>query len=385
MKHSAFLLFFGIVFIIYSLVNFYIVRRGWLAFSGSCRLRTVFLVVMLLLAIAYPLSRFLEHSALRSLSVPLVHVGAYYLAAMVFLLFLLLGADVLRGLGRLLHLLPQGWRDWGGAVGLRVYSAILAAALVMTLAGAWNARHLQVRRLNLTLAKKQGRHERLRVVMASDIHIGALLPPERFHEIARLINQQDPDVALIVGDLFDEDVTRLNREELIGSLQALRSRYGAYAVLGNHDYFADVRASMALMEKGGLKVLRDEGVRVNDAFYLLGRDDRQSVHMKGSRAALAQLKAALPDDDLPVVLMDHQPFGLQEAEAAGVALQLSGHTHHGQIWPFQWITRRIYEISWGYGRRGETQYYVSSGAGSWGPPVRRGNRPEIVVFDLTFQ
>lgn len=385
MKHTAFLLFFSVVLIIYSLINFYIVRRGWLAFSGLGRLRTVFLVAMLLLAIAYPLSRFLEHSALRSLSVPLVHVGAYYLAAMVFLFFLLLGADVLRGLGRLLHLLPQGWRDWGGPAGLRVYAAILAAALVMTLVGAWNARHLQVRRLNLTLAKKQGQHERVRVVMASDIHIGALLPPQRFHEIARLINRHEPDVVLIVGDLFDEDVTRLDREELIGSLQALRSRYGAYAVLGNHDYFADVRASIALMEKGGLKVLRDEGVRVNDAFYLLGRDDRQSVHMKGSRAALAQLKEALPDDDLPVVLMDHQPFGLEEAEAAGVALQLSGHTHHGQIWPFQWITRRIYEISWGYGRRGETHYYVSSGAGTWGPPVRLGNRPEIVVLDLTFQ
>jgi len=383
MKITGFILFFLIVFSFYFLVNFYLARRGWAAFHDLGWPRSVFLLVFLLLALLYPLSRFLERSSLRDLAIPMTQIGAYYLAMMIFLLVLLLAVDGVRLLDWLFRLSPQGWRSWKGPLARWVYLGCLLVALLLTLVGAWNARHIQVRRLALSLPKKQGALNQVRLVLASDIHLGTLIPASRFREMARLINEQKPDAVLIGGDLFDEDVTRLNESELVESLASLKSRYGTYAILGNHEYFAGAQATIALMRKGGFTVLREESVRVADAFYLVGRDDRQGSHWGGLRTPQSRLMANLPKD-LAVMAMDHQPFSLEEAADAGVDLQLSGHTHHGQIWPFNFITNRVYEISWGYGRKGQTQYYVSCGAGTWGPPVRLGNRPEIVVLEISF-
>jgi predicted MPP superfamily phosphohydrolase len=176
----------------------------------------------------------------------------------------------------------------------------------------------------------------------------------------------------------------LKEEEVVASLRSIKSRYGTFVVLGNHDYYGGVEHSIHLMERGGLKLLRDEGVKVADAFYLIGRDDREAGRFGRMRKSLETMQMN-PGSNLPVILLDHEPFHLEQAEQAGVDLQLSGHTHHGQIWPFNLMTKAIYDISWGYGRRGHTQYYVSCGVGTWGPPVRLGNRPEIVVIDLFFK
>jgi uncharacterized protein len=292
--------------------------------------------------------------------------------------------DIFRLLDHAFRMLPEGYRSWQGPVAGRVFLLAAAAALLLVIVGAVNSRLFHVRSLSLTLPKKQGVLDSLRVVMVSDVHIGSMIPPSRFRAKVELMNRQNPDVVLIAGDLFDEDVVRLNEEELVASLRSIKSRYGTYVVLGNHDYYGGVEHSIHLMERGGLKLLRDEGVHVADAFYLIGRDDREAGRFGKMRKSLETLRMN-PGSNLPVILLDHEPFNLEQAEQAGVDLQLSGHTHHGQIWPFNFMTKAIYDISWGYGRRGQTQYYVSCGLGTWGPPVRLGNRPEIVVIDLTFK
>ena len=278
--------------------------------------------------------------------------------------------------------LPHGWRSWKGPVALPIYFGLVSVTLLLIVIGGWNARQLQVKKLDLTLPKKQGALPSMRVAMISDVHLGALMPPRRFQSMVQTINEQDPDVVLIVGDLFDEDVNRLDQQELKRVLASIKSRYGVYAVLGNHEYFTDVNGCMALMEQSGITVLRDRCVAVADAVYLLGRDDLQGRYGGRQRAALPSLAPA--GRELPLIVMDHQPQRLQESREAGADLQVSGHTHHGQFWPFNYITRAVYEISWGYAKIGQTQYYVSCGAGAWGPPVRLGNRPEIVVLNLSF-
>jgi len=384
MKNPGFLLFFFIVLSIFSLVNVYIIRRGAIALSTCGGWRTLFIFSMVLLASSYPLGRFLERSPWPWLGMPLIKIGAHYLAFMIFMLLILTVLDVVR----LIHLgvgfLPSGWRSWRDPFAGRIFLTAMSAAIVLMVAGAINSRMFQVRSLALTLPKNQSVLDSMRVVLVSDVHLGSMIPPDRFLAKVALINRQHPDIVLIAGDLFDEDVVRLREEELVGALRSIRSRFGTYAVLGNHDYYGGVDHSVRLMEKGGLKLLRDEVVDVAGAIYLVGRDDREAGRFGRMRLPLTtMLDHRLPPR--PVILLDHQPFHLEEAEAAGVDLQLSGHTHHGQIWPFNLMTSAIYDISWGYGRRGQTQYYVSCGVGTWGPPVRLGNRPEIVVIDVAFK
>ena len=130
--------------------------------------------------------------------------------------------------------------------------------------------------------------------------------------------------------------------------------------------------------------MRDTSLLIDQRFYLVGRDDRDKSRFTGKkRKELGELMQHV-DLSRPVILMDHQPFNLEKARELGVDLQVSGHTHHGQLWPFNYITNAIYELSYGYKQIGQTHFYVSTGFGTWGPPVRLGNRPEIVQIKLIF-
>ena len=171
---------------------------------------------------------------------------------------------------------------------------------------------------------------------------------------------------------------------MAASLQKLKAPYGVFAVTGNHEYFGGVQKSVAYIQEGNVKVLQDTAVKIDDAFYLIGRKDLTGKSFGDLRRPLNEVMDGV-DKNLPLILMDHQPFHLEEAEQNGIDLQLSGHTHHGQLFPFNLITNKVYEKSWGYLRKGETQYYVSCGVGTWGPPIRIGNRPEIVQIKVRFK
>jgi hypothetical protein len=159
---------------------------------------------------------------------------------------------------------------------------------------------------------------------------------------------------------------------------------GVFGITGNHEYIGGVEEAVAYLEEHGIRMLRDTCIILRGGITLCGREDRSSMQFGGlRRKGLGELLKDV-DRTRPVIMMDHQPFDLDSVAKAGVDVQLSGHTHHGQLWPLNYITKVVYEQSWGYLRKSGTQFYVSSGAGSWGPPVRLGNRPEIVVLTLHF-
>jgi predicted MPP superfamily phosphohydrolase len=221
--------------------------------------------------------------------------------------------------------------------------------------------------------------------MASDIHLGTIIGRKQFGQIVSMINERDPDLVLFPGDILDEDPAPVIHDNLGGLLRSIRSRYGVLAITGNHEYIGGVEVACRFLAEHGIRVLRDQSVRLGDFLHVIGREDRSIERFTGKpRKPLAELMRDV-DRRLPVILMDHQPFALEEAVRNGVDLQLSGHTHHGQMWPLNLVTKMIYEISWGYIRKENTQFYVSSGVGTWGPPVRIGNRPEIVEINLHFE
>jgi len=139
------------------------------------------------------------------------------------------------------------------------------------------------------------------------------------------------------------------------------------------------------MEEYGMKVLRDNYKLVDSSFYIVGREDvSMNSFIRRKRKPLESIMSSI-NSDYSKILLDHTPVKLEQAEEQGIDLQFSGHTHHGQIWPANIITNMIYEISWGYKKKGNTHYYVTSGAGTWGPPVRTGSKSEIVNIKIKFE
>jgi predicted MPP superfamily phosphohydrolase len=259
----------------------------------------------------------------------------------------------------------------------------LVSALFAIGAGYWNGCEPKIRTVHINLEKKLGERDPLRVAVISDLHLGTIVGEKKLRKIVGLVQSLKADLILLPGDILDEDPHRILGNQVRGILKELSAPFGVYAVTGNHEYLAGVEKACSYLEETGIRVLRDEVVKVGDSLYIVGREDRSSSVFAGrKRASLRELLANIPQG-YPILVMDHQPVNLHEAEENGVDIQVSGHTHHGQLFPLNYITELVYEVSWGYVKKGGTHIYVSCGVGTWGPPVRLGSRPEIVELVLT--
>ncbi|HEX2866043.1 MAG TPA: metallophosphoesterase [Ignavibacteriales bacterium] len=378
-----FIIFFSIVLLLYGLINYYIFIRGWQAIPKGSPVRAYYLIIFLFLALSYFAARWLEKKAFYAVSDPLMWIGAFWLAAMVYFLFAVVLLDILRLANHFTGFFPAFiTKDYTRA---KYYTgvAVLAIVALTVIFGRINAVHPRLKVLELAINKKTNPVKSLNIVAASDIHLGTLVGNSRLDSLVQKINDLDPDVVLLPGDIVDEDLGPVIKKNLGETLRKIKSRYGIFAVPGNHEFFGGIQAATQYLTDHGITMLRDSVVVLEGGVYLIGRDDR-SVNQIKKRKSLQELMLQV-DKTKPVIMMDHQPFDLQEAEDNGVDLQISGHTHHGQLWPFNFITNRVYELSWGYKKKGNTNYYVSSGFGGWGPPIRTGNTPEVVNFRLKFE
>src|SRR4051794_1128332 len=267
--------------------------------------------------------------------------------------------------------------------GLAVAAGAVAVATTGT--GAWFANSAPaVRRVPITLPTLDPALDGLRIVTFSDAHLSATYGGRRFQRVVELVNAQRPDVVAIVGDLVDSSVDELRED--VAPLADLVSAQGVFFVTGNHEYFVDTRAWLRHLPTLGIDVLHNERVEIRRgtaAFDLAGIDDRTAAS-SGIPGQGADLDAALDgrDGSRPVVLLAHQPVQVEQARARGVDLQLSGHTHGGQLWPFDAVVRLDQPAVEGWSRQGPTQLYVTPGVGFWGPPARVGARPEVTVIEL---
>jgi hypothetical protein len=262
---------------------------------------------------------------------------------------------------------------------------LIGLVIVTVTAGFINARNPVIRSMDLHISKKINGGGTLKIAMASDIHLGTLVGKRGASRLVRMINGVHPDIILLAGDIVDEDLKSVTRRNLGDTLKNLVAPLGVYAITGNHEYIGGAAEAVAYLTRYNIKFLSDTIELIDNRFYLAGRDDRDKSRFTGKpRKPLADILKGI-DHSFPILLMDHQPFQLSRPEELGVDLQLSGHTHDGQIWPFNYITGAIYEVSWGYKKKGNTHIYVSCGFGTWGPPMRIGNRPEVVLITLHFE
>jgi predicted MPP superfamily phosphohydrolase len=258
----------------------------------------------------------------------------------------------------------------------------LAALLAVIISfGSWQARHETVTRYRM-VTEKPLPGGRLSVTLVSDIHTGSMVKKKHLDRLVSAVNRLEGDIILLAGDIIDRANMDCIDEYRAGNLSRLNAPLGVWAITGNHEYIGgDLEEFHRRVEADGIRLLMDEAVLIADAFYIIGRKDRSAARRGDGRKPLGELTEGL-DRSLPFIMMDHQPFNLEEAEAEGIDLQVSGHTHNGQIWPGPLIVKRIYENGYGLLYKGRTTVVVTSGFGTWGPPLRLGTRAEIVFIEL---
>lgn len=293
----------------------------------------------------------------------------------VLLLYLTLAFAVL-DLCQWTHLIPRAWLHDNG------YTAMGMACLMALLLGYGYAhyRHKFRQELRLETPKRVSDHiarREKKVVLLSDLHLGYHISRREFARWVDLLNDEHPDLILIGGDIIDISVRPLLMEGVAREFRRLKAP--VYACLGNHEYYAGEPRARKFYQEAGIVLLRDS-VAVADGITIIGRDDRSNARRTPLRELISHV-----DHSTYVILLDHQPYHLEEAEQAGIDFQFSGHTHDGQVWPISWLTSTMYEKSFGYLRKGHTKYYVTSGIGIWGPKFRLGTRSEYVVATLCQQ
>ncbi len=384
MKTGGLILFITIVTIIYGLVNYYLFSRAIQVFPSGSPYQAWFIIAFWLIVSTFILARILERVYPCGFTGVITWIGSFWLAFMLYFLMVVILIDLVRLSDHFFHWLPSIiFSDYQKTKTL-LFTASVALVTLVVVVGFINARIPVIREINLNIDKKAADGQTLSIVMASDIHLGTIISRRKATRLVETINSLKPDIVLFAGDIVDEDLAPVIKNDLGKSLSGIHSRLGVYAITGNHEYIGGAEPAIRYLQQHGITMLRDTTIFIDHKFYLAGRDDRDKPRFTGkTRKGLDEVLYGA-DRSYPIILMDHQPFSLGKTAAQGVDLSLSGHTHHGQLWPFNYITSAIYEISHGYKQIGKTHFYVSSGFGTWGPPVRLGNRPEIVHIKLTF-
>lgn len=384
MKTGLFIIFIGIISLVYGLINFYIFSRGVQAFTPGSAGRFWFTLVFWVIVSAFIIARILERYYPCAFTGILTWVGSFWLAFMLYFLLIVILIDVSRILQHFFHIYPHFFfTDLARTKMITFIVSVSVVTLIVAL-GFINARNPRIKPLSLHINKTVQGDKTLNIVMTSDIHLGTLIAKRKANKLVAVINSLHPDIVLFAGDLVDEDLSPVIKFNLGENLVQIHARFGVFAIPGNHEYIGGAEPAIRYLKDHGIIMLRDTFLQIDERFYLVGRDDRDKPRFTGKpRKELPELMKGI-DHSFPIILMDHQPFNLEKAVESGVDLQLSGHTHHGQLWPLNYLTQAMYELSWGYMKKGTTHFYVSSGFGTWGPPIRLGNKPEIVNIHLSF-
>ena len=378
-------LFFIIFLTVYTSLNFYVFIRGWQVISAYPVLKPIYAILFFLIAYGYVIAKVL-YKYLHPLAYDIIlGIGAIWFAFLAYFLLSLLLIDILR--------LFNGWLSFFPSIITNNYesakriTAIIVIALVglIVFLGNLNKRNIEIRNLEITIPKGDSTLDELNIVMASDIHLSPIDGERLLVKIVDKMNSLNPDIILLAGDIVDDKASVLDERGIGESFRKLKSRYGVYSINGNHEFINGVDSCVRYAEKFGIKFIRDSYELIDSSFYVIGREDSAMPQFTGKqRKSLKEIINNISTNH-PKILLDHTPFKLEQAQQNGIDLQLSGHTHHGQIWPANFVTKMIYEISWGYKKKGETHYYVSSGAGTWGPPVRTVSNSEIVNIKVKFE
>jgi len=377
-------LFFIIFFTVYTALNYYIFIRGWQAISLIPFLKPIYAVIFFFSALAYIAARILNTNIPDLLYDTLLWTGSLWFAFMLYFFLFILLFDISRLLNHFFSIYPSFiTNNYQTAKFVTFISVILITSIVI-IAGYINTRIIKINYQEIEIPKKASKLNELNVVLVADFHLTPVNNRGLCKSIVEKINTLNADIVLMPGDILDDNISMLKRRNIAKCLSEIKSKYGVFVSNGNHEFIIGVEEADKYMNELNLNVLRDSAFLVANSFYILGREDRSITSFTSKQRK--SLKNILNDVDrnFPVIILDHTPSGLDEVVQGNIELQLSGHTHHGQMFPLNLITKMIYEVSWGYLKKDYTQFYVTCGVGTWGPPVRLGSDSEIVSMKIRF-
>ena len=259
----------------------------------------------------------------------------------------------------------------------RTVEVLFSAATLAGVYGVFNASWTRITRTTVRLANLPAAWRGRKAALISDIHLGHVRNGRFLRRMVAKILTEEPDAIFIAGDLYDG--TAIDAQRAAAPLNELVAPHGVYFVAGNHEQFGDDSKYLHAIAGAGVRVLNNEKVEV-DGLQIIGVPYRNATQHGHLASVLDGIRL---DRDRASILLTHAPDYPEIAEAAGVSLQLSGHTHVGQFIPWSWMARRIYRrFVYGLSRIGKMQVFTSSGAGTWGPPLRLGSNPEIVMLEF---
>lgn len=361
----------------FTALNVYIYMRGRQALPDKFLVQTVYTAVFLIASSAIFLAIFLGNRLPGWMALVFEYAGGYYIILFIFLVSLTVLGDLLRIANHYLHIFPAWVSSHYDLVKIMYFGFVLLTLFVISLIGFLRFSKPGIMEFEIK-AKPEANHSgNLTVVAASDLHLGNLIRRERLADWVELINRQNPDLILLAGDIFDHSYDAVVSQRMDLELLKLKATHGVYAVPGNHDYYAGIDRVLDFLKRSGIRVLRDTAVTVNNQVILIGRDDRTNPARKSLDVVMDSVS-----NGMPKILLDHQPGSLEESAQFGVDLHISGHTHNGQIFPYSKLVSKIYGLGYGYRQTDGTHFYVSSGLGLWGAPIRLGTQSEIAVFRI---
>lgn len=371
------LLRFLLMLAIFLGLNVYLFIRGWQALPDRKAIHSIYSVLFVFCALAIFVAIFAGRFLPAWVGFVFEQVGGYWMILFVYMIAFALLGDILRITNHFFHIFPPAVtvnmplaRQW-------YFAGVLLALVILSLIGFYRFSHPRVEELNINTSRVTNQPGNLTIVMASDLHLGNVIRKGRLIKWVNLINSQNPDIIILDGDIFDHSYNAVETQHMDVELRRLHSTYGVFAAPGNHDYYTGIDKVISYLRNSGIKVLRDSCAVAGNKLLIIGRDDRTNQSRKSLDSLLEGQNTGLPS-----LVLDHQPHNLDESVKNQVDLHLSGHTHNGQIFPFNHFVSRIYGLGYGYRKTGNTHQYVSSGIGLWAAPIRLGTQSEIVKIHL---
>ena len=364
---------FLIILLVFIGLNGYLFIRGWQALPDKPWIHFMYTLVFLVASLSIFMAIFLGNRLPVWLALVFEQAGGYYMILFVFMLAGALLGDLLRITNHYLHFFPEWITTHYPQARLGYFLSVLLALVVISIVGFNRFTRTQLVEMEIVTNDTAEDSGNMTIVAASDIHLGNVIRKGRLAAWVELINNQKPDLILLAGDIFDHSYRAVLAQQMDEELLKLEATYGVYAITGNHDYYAGIDRVMDFLKKANIQVLRDSVVTIGNRVNLIGRDDMTNTKRKSLKALMDPVPKGLP-----TIVLDHQPGSIDESVQQGVDLHISGHTHNGQIFPFNKIVSRIYALGYGYRKTGDTHLYISSGLGLWGAPIRLGTQSEIV-------
>jgi len=370
-------MFHFIITATYIIPNIYVFFRIKNLFIGKTY-RIAFSLVYLLIACFYPLVGFFAEHSSNTFAQILSTISGYFLAFFLYLFLSVFLFDAFLLINLVFKVLPYERRK---SYTCRTYtlSTMIALSIVVVIAGSINLNTIRVSEYQIKVPAKNSIIKHLRVAFVADFHIQQNTSMIFVEQYVSKVNALKPDIMLYGGDIVEGDNENETTEAIESAFKKINTKYGTYGVVGNHEFYGGQQQG-SFFKNAGIKLLNDTIEMIDSLFYIAGRYDQHFAHRKSIDELLVNQKF-----DLPFILMDHRPTSIQQVSKTGVDLQFSGHTHNGQLFPFNLITNIIYELSWGYKKIGNTHFFVTSGIRLWGPPVKTAGKSEIMLVDICFE